>query len=447
MPIIIDSRAAGQGKTCLGIYPRIHRLLDMNERILLVLPSIDLQDQYRTEFESYSDFEVINHTSAVEETVTHQIIRSLTSQTRTIVCITHAAWLRLNLPPAVREQWHLIIDEVIKPYDTVEWVRGRDPIDWRPLLQLPEYYRADSNENNWWPIGFEVDLKDPWLGSIEPLRRLASTNWLVHARTSSINGMSADRSGRIEFVRELDPDLIQGWASQYVAAAAFETTLMAAWCRKNTIRCEYLHEFEPRHAGRLIMHVPTDPDFRWSNHKRKTQISIHENYNIQVTHRLRELGDPEIVAIRNNGSYLSFDNEHRLKHNSHGQNHYLHVPAASCETALIPSPIFSAYLQDQVDMSRREITAAYSAYEFYQMIMRTALRDHEFQGRVDVFLLDTHVATELIGLFDPDQFEVRDDIDLGLNKKSQPLTNAEHQKRYRQRQKERIQQLRNQTQQ
>jgi len=461
--IEIDSRAAGQGKTTQGIYPRIRHLLSMNEKILLVVPSIDLQHQYHKEFGHISDFYYINYTttdtrvfdSAVSVSssntgVIKSTINSLVSNTRTIVCITHQCWLQLNLTPQIRQQWNLIIDEVVKPLDTVNWQRARNAVDWSPIVILPEHFDSASHPDNWWPVKFDVDLSDSWLSSIADLRKLNNPNWIIRARTSSINNMTADQAGRIEFVRELDPVVLQDWMSVFVAAAAFESTFMGVWVHRHGFTVlDNENPFVPVHYGVAHFHAPVQQDFRWTNYRRKANPYIHDYYAAEVNRIRRENNITDIVTVRNNGSDVELDHEQRLKHNCHGQNQFQHVTAASCESALIPSPIFDSFLKEEMGMSHQQIVTAYCAYEFYQMIMRIALRDRTNTQRCDIFLLDAEVGQYLMAFFDLDQVEVSHDIDLKISERPVRLTNAEKCVKYRERKKlktsEVLQQLRDDT--
>ena len=73
-------------------------------------------------------------------------------------------------------------------------------------------------------------------------------------------------------------------------------------------------------------------------------------------------------------------------------------------------------------MSDAEITTAYSAYLFYQIVLRSSIRDRNNNTPVNIFLLDIPAALELIDFFS--DVNVLDNIDLTYTtkKRGRPKT-------------------------
>ena len=122
----------------------------------------------------------------------------------------------------------------------------------------------------------------------------------------------------------------------------------------------------------------------------------------------------------------------------------------SLETALIPDPLVRKFITDEwlikynKEQQKRIITHMFSAYLFYQVIMRTSLRSRTYNGeRINIFVLDQHTGVCLMEYFDEinevGEMDITSNIPIkkrGPPEKVLKLTPAEKQKRYRERKKQ-----------
>lgn len=398
MQITIDSRGAGAGKTTGvgGIYSRIESLLALGENVLVVVPSIHLQDQYQDYFTSH--FQKINSVKEENKEVNIQVckavIESLSQRSSEIVCITHEAFIRMSINTNIKKNWHLIIDEAFMPFRTVAWRAKNNQIDWSSIMELPDDVCIDD------PVPFfRVKVKnidDEWTNQINEIRRLKDPSWETYCKSVSYKSLSAQRCQRAEFIQSLTISRITGWRSVHIAAAAFEWTFMSRWLTFNKINYRIASAFVPKQAP-LSIHSPGNLD--WSKYKLSNNPGLLTRYQEYVINYVNN-NNLKLLTVRNNSNITTISGEKKIGHNAHGLNEFTDYTAANCETALRPSNAFSEWMNYELSMSENDIVMAFSAYTFYQILMRTALRVHGNRARVHCFLMDTKAAIQLSNFFE-----------------------------------------------
>lgn len=410
--ITIDSRPAGAGKTTGHIYPKIQRLVDFGDHVLLVVPSIALQEQYQKHFSGMSEFVKLNHEDTLN--VSDRLLSFVTQKLFKIVCVTHQAWLKTALPREASKDWHLIIDEAITPYRTFGYDNSNlktanVKIDWSALVTL------GTSNNTYLPAEFSIQ-NDSWTRQITSLQDLSHTNWNTFCQQSAYNTLCNKETGEGLFLQELKPSMVTNYLTCHIASAAFEKTFMYFWLSKNRISTKIIPggEFEIRELP-VRVHSPNGgyDGFNWSISKQKKFPYLINQYQKYVNEVMAVSNHSyPLLAVRNNSSSNSFDAEEKLNHNPHGINHYTNYSAISLESALNPRNEVAKWFRSEWGMSNEQIKEAYSCYLFYQIIMRTCLRTAGNQKMVDVFLLDTKTVIGLRSFFswDPDKGVVLFDL-------------------------------------
>jgi hypothetical protein len=190
-----------------------------------------------------------------------------------------------------------------------------------------------------------------------------------------------------------------------------------------------LADFVPRD---LPATIHTVNNLNWSKSRAQSHEQIAHNFREYVRTTCDEL-DISVLALRNNSDTGVIQGEERINHNPHGINHYTHYQAISLESALNPSNGYRTFLREFVGMEAKDITVAFSAYLFYQCIMRTALRVRGNTKQVHVFCLDNKTAVALLEYFSPsDVVEPELSAEMTVHV---PMTSAERNKRWRDKQK------------
>jgi hypothetical protein len=412
----VDERPCGQGKTldysptavihngvALSVYTRIKLY---KEGCVVVLPSIDSIKSYQEYFTTwieenepslrlaglYSDDELKNKYGSVQNAIHH----NLNSKTN-IILITRNAFIDLKATQQQRQNYQLIIDEEIKPFNECELREDRDlNIDFRWNENAKTVF--DQEQVEWPRIDFS-GLKGHSFDDSEKLRDLLNENWVNRVNYLSWTKFNEHISGkrRVAVIQELRPDIMWHWAGIWIACAAFDSTEMSLWMKK--------HQLEYKVHPKLQFEMHTTPiylygnyNLEWSSYKQNNQNHIRQEYQ---QHCDPVIADKPVLVLRNSNQTNLFKNEIPLTHNCAGLNKYRQYEYISLESALNPTPEFVSFLEhvyaEQLQgPSRQLIHTARTTYLFYQTVMRTCLREGK---PAHIFALDKRTITGLSMFF------------------------------------------------
>ena len=427
MLVTVDSRAAGKGKTTTLIYPKIQKHLALNEKVLLVVPSIILQQKYEEKF-PLSGFITLNSKDEDRDknpiNVTQRLLSLMTSDVFNCICITHQAWLKTQIPLAIKNEWHLIIDEAITPFRTFSYWRKKDSdIDWSAMCELDKEAIKEDNEV-FYSVKFN-EQDDSLARQIKSLRDLSSPLWDTSLRMNSYHKLQNKEQGRAEFIQELKVSHMSGYKSVHIAAAAFKYSFMGYWLKKHRDVFDVV-ELHPFSKLDLPIKIHAPEQVKWSSLLQRNRPDILQKFDLYVASSTAGLVIDDVLSVKNSFNENEVELETYISNNPHGLNELSHYQAVSLKTALIPSNEMYLWLSQEWGMSKGEVHRAFSSYVFYQIIMRTALRNYN-NKEVHVYLLDYNT---LIGL--ADFFLINPDknlfiIDVGYS--SKPMTGAERKRK------------------
>lgn len=407
MTITIDSRGCGQGKTTditNGIYSRIQQHIALNSPVLIVVPSVKLQHQYRNAPELQNiTVSVINSDVGNVSVRIHNELRK--SEPRCIV-ITHEAFLRTPIS-GYHNNWHLIIDEVLDGVIKVMNITHNTSGVWQPNLDIDnlytwrdsfshEYYTLAPDDTDTWHELKSLRTPNETVFSDSPTwRQLTNPNYDLWVTAAGWRALRGETTVNTRIVLSLKPDVLQGWLSCHIAAAAFENTFMYQWLNYHKIGFTITNPFIP-HVINVCYHSIIDS--KWSNNKRRLYPEISKKFREYVVKHSNE----PVLAFRNNSETGIIEHEVRAAHNAAGLNEYSHIWRVSIETALRPAPELYAFLVNKWDMNKPEILQAFAAYRFYQLIMRTGIRIQpiDMTRQLQIYIIDDEVGGLLQEYFD-----------------------------------------------
>ena len=299
--ITVDARGCGLGKTTTDIYPRIKRNQALDISTLLVVPSIALQNQYAEHFSKTHKFVAFNASTGDDETVVQQVINEMKRNDGTTICITHAAFDRLQLDDSIKSKWVLIIDEVFMPFRTVKWKsfdKANARINWSSLLIVPPNTDM-QDEETFIPLKIDRTIQDSWTKPLGAFRDLTDPQWDTLARTPSIRALNSHKAASAEFFQTLNINKVTGWVSVHIAAAAFEFTYMAAWFRHNNVNFDIVHQFV-KHEVPVKLHLVAGY-MSWSKFKQMSPLysTIVPTYNAYVREFCRDKNIPLVYLCNN----------------------------------------------------------------------------------------------------------------------------------------------------
>lgn len=419
--VTVNSVRAGGGKTWpvahgpqaygvnLSIFSRITNLVDNDDTqaVLIVVPSILIQNQYHQSIENWrldhspmTTVKMINRDNIEDNSpsVQYEIHQALNRRDN-VVIITHAAFRDLQASTRQREHYHLIIDEALDPFREIAlWQDGPCNIDfrWRDNGKIC----FDIDEVNWPRIDF-TGLHNHTFADSETLRDLVNINWVTRINYEGWERFIATEVGerrRVSVIQELRTDIFWHWRSIWIAAANFEETFMSDWMLKHnqTYKIHPKCQFE---AHTTPITVYAADNLKLSRNIRDKNPNILTEYQQQVK---ALLNDEPLLVLRNKNQTELFDNEQLLPHNSAGLNNYREYTNISIESALNPTPDFMSYLaavypETYGDPKQDRVFKRRGLYTFYQTLMRTCLRD---QKPAQVFTLDNRLVAGLYEYFE-----------------------------------------------
>ena len=464
--IYIDSRRCASGKTRDGLptaiidKPNIHNKgielstwaliktrYELGDRVLVVLPSLLLLDDYEQEFTDYMLSEGVNIknqlkvlSSKTTNNVQLELNNALFARTM-IIIITQAAFLESEILSGQRtwqahrsneledgvteftEGYHLIIDEAIEPYRELQYYHEKDckvNFDWAENSTMCE---APDLAVEWKQILFSDNLRGNGItdGS-EVIRAMSNKNWqsrMLEPDYKKFIGV-VERAKRVSIIQELKPEIFSHWMSVWVAAANFEVTFMRYWMDAHNLAWEIRPklEFVP-HTTPVLITGNGDCDFKWSSYKQQNEPELIQQFADIAT---PIVGDEPVLVLRNSGENKIYqkiitvtdeqgnqrqvEQEHKVPHNCAGGNQWRHIKFVSLESALNPTPKLNEFLYSVYGIStkgningatRDLVHMARTVYTFYQTVMRSCLRENQ---PATVLCLDNRVILGLAEFFD-----------------------------------------------
>jgi hypothetical protein len=419
MKITVDARRCGDGKTTNpvnGIYQRIRNHVAMNDRVLVVVPNILLQEQYST---ALADLDpLILNSVASDRSVSSRVIACMRFPSNDIVIITHAAFIRM---PAIgyRSGWHLVIDEALEEVIRLEKIQATDVGAWSPQFDLSRvftwhdtitqqmYDMAPTLNDELLQLRVVTNVQASMLDGSESWRRLTNKNyntWMTaHNWTTLLNRSDTT----IKAIQTLRSDFLVGWATIHIAAAAFEMTAMARWMQWCGIEYSVIHPFV---AGVITGRLHTIPNMRWSKNRMLNEVDTLAQFQEYVASTVTTA----VIALRNVGQTNSSYREVSVqpKHNAYGINNdeWMSSSAVSLESALVPDNVMTSFIREHwlSAMNKanqdRALTHLFVAYRFHQIVYRSAIRTAQ-NPPIDLFVIDELVALCLLYYWNTNKLE------------------------------------------
>jgi hypothetical protein len=443
-----DSRGCGKGKTTTGIYKHTDRLIKLNQKILHVVSGVELGNQTHAQYPN-SNFIHTNNKS--QSSVTKEILSNVLTGHNHLI-ITHQAFT-INQDYSLFKDYHLIIDEALTDVTTQVDINLLNytvvKYDWEQHFELelnvfgdPKIWYSEigdihSPKKAFYKLRLKNVSKDSLLAASSAYSKLTNTNRDNYISVFDYQTMTCNMSNKPSFTihQQLNDNVFKHFKSIYVAAAAFENTEMFYAMIQMGYKLNCLAPFE-KHQGNIDLITVSNRSIKWSNNKRK-----HEDFYLdEFLAKCQPLLNSDPLVLKNKDETKALPMEMSLPHNAHGLNkpEYIASTDIVISSALIPSSdrkffikavLLNGMKEDDKDLL---VTNFASAYLFYQIVMRCKLRDINYNNElIQIFVFDKLAAHALSMYFDFSSIRYFDV--LSVNK---PSTNAENQRRYRQRQKE-----------
>jgi hypothetical protein len=422
--ITIDQRGCGLGKTTTNIYKRIQANLKNNQNTLVVVPSINLQNQYKRDLGDITviNSQLYNEENAICNTTTKAALNAIRNNER-IVIITHATFIRL---PQItqRQNYHLIIDEALDEIITLTEIPITDNDVWQPnydienIFQLEENDKkmvelSDSDDEFWYELTQLRIPNDAFLTDSPKFKTITDKNYIHWVTPKGWRSLNQQLGGTTKIINVLSTEVLKGYQSVMIAAAAFNNTKMYHWMIANDIQMTTpgYYEFVPHNANINVFTFASDTSsFSWSNNKRKNIPEIIKKYHACVDANKTDT----VLVVRNNGETSKLNDEVRLSHNVHGLNDLMDYTNISLESALIPDPVIAKFVTEHwlyhLETKYRQqeaITHMFCAYLFYQVIMRCKIRSPKYNNEeIRIFGIDPTTCSLVLAYFNDNLYKL-----------------------------------------
>lgn len=416
--ITYDARRAGSGKTTSlnnGIIRRASDLVAKSEKVLLVVPSIDIQQEYLNIFPAalLPIVRCIN-SNDTSSSVSSQVLDALLQ--KQLVLITHAAFLRIDFikSKSLLASFNLVIDEAIDPqahYKITHEKLGDDKlsIDFKQLICFPDLEATNHTIE-------DIQKKDAFVrcefGNIgidssfvntQLLDQLRNPNFSYYIYRRTYEHLCDATAKQVLIMSHLKQEIFGFFKTVHIAAADFKNTIMAYYLRatgqfklKELKGCDFKehdncqirwhYAYAQREDG--IEHI------NWSKNLRNTHPEILSQFYKEVQKRI---GDKEHIVLKNKDSNTELLNAgEQIKFNSHGLNAHNKKTAIIIESAIKTSLDQRRFLMEVFGIHNTQITRVFTAYTYYQAIMRLAVRNKDFSDSIDVYIVDAVTAMDLV---------------------------------------------------
>lgn len=428
--IQVDARGCGVGKTRNTIIPRIRNNIRNRIRTLVVVPSKNLQKEYATHFDT-DEITVINREDEREKILAQYQIADTP-----VVCLTHQGFLQTPYYLFEKDNWDLIIDEAFDPYASLTfetadsagrvWINYSEIVSWKNPL-TPDF-RPETTVQPFFELEF-TQSSVPDLIDRQTWRKLTNPNYRKWATWQTGDNLQNNRVETATIQLELDPVIFEGWSSIWIAAAVFDKTFMGYWMTHNRREYEIVYQFEI-HQSPAVWHIPEE-EFSWSKNYRNQNPEIEKTFREYIN----QTRSGRLIYNSNNDSTTVLTFGTRINHNAHGVNAYSHLTDYAFISAIKPHPCFLNFLKIHLELKKTQFEFAFAGYTAYQLMMRSALRDPNNKTPVNIYFLDTAQALSIMELFDPFSYKTVLIKEIQGNVR-RPLTPAERNKKWREKQKQ-----------
>jgi hypothetical protein len=414
MNITLDERGCGQGKTTDGIYKRIYKNHKNNINTLVVVPSILLQKQYKSDLDI--PVHIVNSEIYNQYTTTVRATLDSMEQGVKLILITHKTFLMLPINK-FRKHYDLIIDEAIDEVIKKTSIVSVYSDEWNPDYDLNNLFSfkddlthkmveiSHDDDDSWYQLYQDRTPSYSLISDSPSFKSITDKNYVHYVTPKGWSILNNQDGGVVNVISTLNSDILKYWKSVHIAAAAFKRTKMYHWMKSNDLFAQTQFTFK-KHKGNIKIWASHNNKFNWSNNKRKNMPEILDDYHNLVNNNT----SGKVVAIRNNEELRRLNNEERIGHSVHGLNNKTLQSCndISLESALVMDSQTKKFVMDNwlsAILSKSDVDRAiihmHSAYLFYQVVMRTKLRNRNYNNeRINIFVLDQDTAVCLMDYFD-----------------------------------------------
>ena len=416
-PIYYMPALAGAGKThalchwAIAIVTRLHRkVLIVQSTKGLISQTIDTHfkpDTFRFPVKRF-DSDCMPHGGVVKSLTQYLKEPDFGGQ---VVFTTHAAFERLPFIKS-RSEWVLIIDEDLQAcrYFCENLSVTHDRIT-KHIKVIPDgalFARLEAKKPKALKTIIEKHNEDALCKILAPLALdIRDPHWNVFVNQDSYARLTKGQKAQFEAFSVRDATLVQGFKQAIIASALFDQSLTYKFWESQGVRFKRFTDLESQlrytsHDNGALIEFHFLTDGLWSKSLRDRE----HDPEVSVGRRFEEIvtaffSDEHFAYLTNKDFedvFVGMPHAVKLPNTPHGLNCFQHIPNFVCLSALNPPKSLSGFIKDN-NLTQDEITTAIYRLAVYQALMRIAIRDPEYKGKIKVVIPDRATAEWLAGLF------------------------------------------------
>ena len=424
--ITIDAREAGTGKTTTVIYPKIQNHINNNEQVIVVVPSLLLQAQYKADLIKLKinpkHIAVINSNGT---SANSQFVKAIQGVVCKVIIITHSAFKLINYTKTNTKlnSIHLILDEAFAVSDRFELTNAVIEDENKTISDFKLNDRIVFDDN----ITFDDNASNHTIVPIK-FKQLANIGDFVNTETEkklqipnskySIAVSSAIRLSNpttevkaVDIFVDFDTSVFLNYASVHIAAANFEHHELARAMRHQQIAYDVMYEYSGHRQfkGKIVIHTPVitseythDNQVHTKNDRLNLSLTVktkNPQYIKSVEQHWNSINNDAYIMLKNTKDDMdvSADNRYEVKSNCHGINDYKDLTAGLFTSAIRPNRGHATHIHNKLQYDTiNDAYLAKSAEVHYQSIMRLALRNTAFDGTINICIMDGTLVEYMI---------------------------------------------------
>ena len=298
--------------------------------------------------------------------------------------------------------WTLIFDEIP---DVVSFHNRKMPYTHRLLADgltatpvNSEVVRLNANDDQSIPLYSKNEFEDDCISVIkEVASQICSPKYEVCMLASNWHAAKdhkGDKPLSLHFLSTIKPSTLEPFKDVYILGALFDKSFLSLiWSREWHISFADAAVIEPRYTTHENTDVTLNYFFAgdWSKYRRDRVI----NFDQLCSHIENDcVAGDFIYQINKNLDHL-FQRGVDVGFANHGLNNFQRYNDVVLATSIRYSPIEYSLLKSRFDITNDEIDYAFSFTNYYQTVMRSALRDPSNTEPKNVFVMDDMTAVRL----------------------------------------------------
>jgi hypothetical protein len=427
MKIKYCSAPCGSGKTW-QMEHRAVELIRRNKKVILVVPTRNLADKIAEDIRAFPNHPKVQvfHKGTVGKSVAKALadyVGDVPDEIQEVVIATHAV-LPYIKHFENKHKWHVFVDEAMQ---VVRYQQHKLPHNHQLITSHLEVNPVNSiygevsvvDDEALKQIAQNEDDDEIYETLAGTCRILRNGCWKTFVNLEQYDRLKREDGKILAFHSVLQPDVLDGFASVFMASANFEDSqIYKVW---SAMGVQFEADAQFAKGLRYVEHPNGDcvtiyyvTDHQWSRYRRKKPLedgTTTQDRMVQAAKELFPTGRFLWHANKSIDEDVFGSPGQRLPSKPHGLNSYMDFGDTVFLSSLNPPPDHFRFLELQYGLKGEEVRAFTYLASAYQAIMRSSIRDPENKTPKRILVPDLNLAEYLHDVLPGSKIEK---IDIGI---------------------------------